>query len=67
MLGLFYPTASSAGARHSALRARGPTTAGSSDPDVGIGALIYFAVEVIPDARLLSGAFDVFRAASIRS
>ena len=26
----------------------------------GIGALIYFAVEVIPDARLLSGAFEVF-------
>jgi len=26
----------------------------------GVGALIYFAVEVIPDARLLSGAFEVF-------
>jgi hypothetical protein len=26
----------------------------------GVGALIYFAVEVIPDARLLRGAFDVF-------
>ena len=25
-----------------------------------VGALIYFAVEVIPDARLLSGAFEVF-------
>ena len=25
-----------------------------------LGALIYFAVEVIPDARLLSGAFEVF-------
>jgi len=26
----------------------------------GVGALIYFAVEVVPDARLLSGAFEVF-------
>jgi hypothetical protein len=26
----------------------------------GIGALIYFAVEVVPDARLLSGTFEVF-------
>lgn len=26
----------------------------------GVGALIYFAVEVIPDARLISGAFEVF-------
>jgi hypothetical protein len=26
----------------------------------GLGALIYFAVEVIPDARLLGGAFEVF-------
>jgi hypothetical protein len=25
-----------------------------------LGAVIYFAVEVIPDARLLSGAFEVF-------
>jgi hypothetical protein len=26
----------------------------------GLGALIYFAVEVVPDARLLGGAFEVF-------